>query len=105
MRLDRERDRGNVSEDTEIVNDGPFVGYAEARYGPWDVQFTRGREAGGVFLKQPATFTIRGPFILGQSEGEVEREASADMKSRVADMIDSWDYVEAADEESYDPSE
>lgn len=109
MRLDRERDRGNIDESTEIVNDGDYVGYAEAVYGPWDIRFEREREGSKLVRGHPEKLTVRGPFIGSDggdgSDGRVETEVTIGTWSTVTDADITWDYVELADEEVFTPSD
>lgn len=106
MRLDRERDRGNISDETELVNDGGYLAYAETSYGPWTIEYERASEGGSMaWMGHPERVTVKGPFIGerdGSNEGEVEREVTVGVWSTITDAIDHWDYVELADEEVFD---
>lgn len=104
MKIDNERARGNISDETEIVNDGEFVAYAEADYGPWSVQYERASRGGKYTTGRQERITIRGPFIGDEndSEGKVTKELTMGVLSTVTEMIDSWDYLEAAEDEVFE---
>lgn len=102
MKLDTERERGNIDSSTDIVNDGPYMGYAEATLGGWVVEFQRARE-GGVLFAKPERVTFKGPFMDDEKGGEHrDMEVTVGVWQKVTEAIDTWDYVEAAEEEVYE---
>lgn len=107
MRLDRERDRGNIGEDTDIVNDGEYMGYAEVTYGPWTIEYQRAREGGQYVLSAPERVTVKGPFMDDDMNGGEHRnmEVTIGLWSTITGAIDTWDYVEAAEDETYSVDE
>jgi hypothetical protein len=113
MRLDRERDRGNVDESTDIVNEGDYLAYAEADYGPWTIEFERESSGFNYVRDDPERVTVKGPFIGaadgdlldGDADGEVVVETTVGVWSTITEAIDTWDYVELADEEAHTPDE
>jgi hypothetical protein len=102
MRLDTERERGNIGDDTEIVNDGEYMGYAEATLGGWTVEFERAR-SGDTLHAEPERVTFKGPFMDDDMHGGEHRdmEATVGVWQKVTEAIDTWDYVEAAEEEVF----
>jgi hypothetical protein len=104
MRVDRECDRGNIGADTEIVNDGAYLAYAEVTFGPWVIEFSRGREQTEYMAEKPERVTVKGLFIGeadGTEQGEVMKETTVGTWSTITEAIDTWDYVERCDEEVY----
>lgn len=85
MRLDREKDRGNIADSTEIVNDGELVGYAEVDYGPWSIEYER-----NITIHGEERVKIDGPFI----DNTDRREVTVGLWSDITDAIGTWDYVE-----------
>lgn len=97
MRVDDERERGNIDESTEVVNGGEYIGYAEMRCGAWSIQFNRAREQSKYFNKKPERIVVKGPFV-----DEEPREVTVGLWNRVTKAIDSWDYVETVDDEVFE---
>lgn len=97
MNLENERERGNISEDTEIVGDEdeePYLAYAEVRHGPWRIEFERGRKSSSYLPSHPERVKAVGPFIPDEAWFEVTTGVWSD----VTEAIGSWDYVELCDE-------
>lgn len=99
MNINDEGDEGRIDSDTTLVNSGDYVSYAEVGYGPWTVEYERGREGFDIFFDQPATLRIEGPYIGGGDGVELHEGIDA----RVSELVETWDYVELAEEEVHQP--
>lgn len=103
MKLDTERERGNINSSTDIVNDGEYMAYAEATLGGRVVEFQRERRGSQYSLPKPERVTIKGPFMDDEKGGEHrEMEVTVGVWQKVTEAIDTWDYVEAAEDEVYE---
>jgi len=103
MKIKELRERGTISDQTEIVNDGDYVAYAQVRYGPYAVMFYRGRERTHYLPRREERYKVSGPLVGGSdSDGAVMFPASETVVDTVTHAIDSWDYVELAEREVFD---
>jgi len=84
-----------VDDDTVVLNDGEYVGYAKASFGPFTVEFERGRKS-RTFGYTEAQFVVEGPIIDQKVYG-----ASDVSDSDVINTIESWDYIERVEDEVY----
>jgi len=87
----------HVDDHTEVVNDGEYIAYAEADFGPFTVEFEQGFHRHSFDNTHPATWAIEGPMI-GQ---KVETSCHA-VEMEMMDAIGTWDYVERRDKEVQD---
>lgn len=105
MKLETERMRGNIDGSTDLVNGGQYMAYAEATLGGWTVEFQRAREAGEYNPAKPERATIKGPFMDDSMPNgdHREMEVTIGLWNKITEAIDTWDYVEAAENEVFRP--
>lgn len=106
MRLDAEREAGRIGDDTEVVNTdegNEYIAYAEARFGPFDIQFTRERRS-EMLGRRDAQLVYRGPYV--GAEGTYSEKTTVPVNEttmeRLDDHLDTWDYVELCDSEVFE---
>lgn len=85
-----------VDVETEVQNDGEYVAYGKATFGPFTIKFQRGYES--AYHTRGPEWVIEGPMI-----DQIVETSCYGLEQEMMDCIGTWDYVERTDSEVQRP--